>query len=97
MLDSPLNILRTLIRQGYAGVDQYDDNRFVIDAPEPFRTQGEDACDEVGASFVKTAPPGVRSAQVVCILPSRVYMALGLDEPDAPRLMVPLASRRVEA
>lgn len=90
-----LSTLRDLIRQGFAGLDQYDDTRFVVDAPQAFLEEAEVALDALGAHFLKTAPPGVTPNHVSVLLPSRARDELGLDAADAPRLNVPLASRRV--
>jgi hypothetical protein len=46
--EAALTTLLDLMGQGYAGLDQYDDSRFVVFAPEPFLTQGEDALDDLG-------------------------------------------------
>jgi len=93
--DAALETLVDLMGQGFAGLDCHDDTRFVVDAPEPFLTAGENALDDLGAYFLQTTPLGVKAAHVAALLPSRVYLELGLDAPDAPKLMVPLASRRV--
>jgi hypothetical protein len=93
--EAALETLVTLMGQGYAGLDRYDDSRFVVFAPEPFLTEGEDALDDLGASFFKTAPIGVTPSHVAAFLPGRAYLQLGLDAPDAPRIEAPLASRRV--
>lgn len=93
--EAALDTLRDLMGQGFAGLDQYDDQRFVVDCPEPFLTQGEDALDDLDAYFLQTSPLGVKPAHVAAHLPNRVYLELGLDSRDAPRLIVPLASRRI--
>jgi len=93
--DAALETLLTLMGQGYAGLDRYDDTRFVVQAPEPFLTEGEDALDDLGAGILSTSPIGVKPTHVAALLRNRDYMALGLDAPDAPRLEVPLASRRI--
>lgn len=95
--EAALETLVTLIGQGYAGLDQYDESRFVVVAPEPFQTEGEDALDDLGAYFFKTDPIGVPTSHVSAVLPTRVFLDLGLDAPDAPRVVTPLASRRAVA
>lgn len=96
-IDRPtaLATVRDLIRQGFAGVDQYDDTRFVVDAPQAFLEAAEVALDALDAHFLKTAPIGVTAHHVAVLLPTRARAELGLDAADAPRLNVPLASRRV--
>jgi hypothetical protein len=101
--DEALETLVTLMGQGYAGLDQYDDTRFVVKAPEPFLGEAEKALDVLGSSFLSSAPIGVTPTYVsvpVCATTCRgasgwSCLALGLDSRDAPRLEVPLASRRV--
>jgi hypothetical protein len=93
--DEALETLVTLMGQGYAGLDQYDDTRFVVKAPEPFLGEAEKALDVLGSSFLVSAPIGVTPTYVSVLLRNDVYLALGLDARDAPRLEVPLASRRV--
>lgn len=95
MNEEALDTLRDLCGMGYAGLDQYDDTRFVIDAPGPFLTAGENALDDVGAHILSTSPLGVWPSHIAALLPTKVFMALGLDARDAPRLTVPLASRRI--
>ena len=90
-----LDTLLELLGLGFAGLDCYDDTRFVIDAPEPFLTNGEKAIDLLGGHFLTSGPIGARPSHVAALLPSRVFLDLGLDAADAPRLVVPLASRRV--
>lgn len=95
MDEQALDTLRDLCGQGFAGLDQYDDTRFLIDCPEPFLTIGEKAADQLGAHFLKTSRIGEWPSYVACLLPWRVMLALGLDASDAPRLDAPLASRGV--
>lgn len=92
--ETALETLRDLIFQGYAGLDQFDDTRFVIHCPEPFLTDGEKAADLLGGYFLMTDRLGVKPSHHACLLPTRVTLALGLDAPDAPRLVVPFAERR---
>lgn len=92
--EQALETLLDLMGQGFAGLDAYDDSRFVVDAPEPYLTQGEDALDDVGAHLLSTARLGVKPTYIAALLPGRVFLELGLDAPDAPRIVVPLASRR---
>jgi hypothetical protein len=93
--DAALETLLTLMGQGYAGLDSYDDTRFVVFAPEPFLTQGEDALDDLRASILTSSALGVKPVYVSALLRNTDFLALGLDAPDAPRREVPLASRRI--
>lgn len=94
--EQALETLVDLMGQGFAGLDQYDESRFVVHAPDPFLTAGENAIDDLGGYFLTTSAPGVRPSHVAALLPGRAFLELGLDAPDAPRIMVPLASRRAE-
>lgn len=94
--EQALETLVDLMGQGFAGLDAYDDTRFVVHAPEPFLTAGEDALDDLGAHILKTAPLGVKPSHVAALLPTRVFLDLGLDARDAPRLVVPFAAGRVD-
>jgi hypothetical protein len=93
--DAALETLVTLMGKGYAGLDCYDDTRFVVFAPEPFLTEGEDALDDLRASILTSSRLGVKPLYVSALLRNPDFLALGLDASDAPRLEVPLASRRV--
>jgi hypothetical protein len=94
--EQALETLVDLMGLGFAGLDQYDDSRFVVHAPDPFLTAGENAIDDLGGYFLTTSPLGVRPSHVAALLPGKVFLELGLDAPDAPRVAVPLASRRSE-
>lgn len=89
-----IQMLRSLIALGYAGLDEHDPTRFLIDAPDPFLEQGERALDDLGAYFLNTHRLGELTVYVAALLPSGVRAELGLDRPGAPRLSVPLAFER---
>lgn len=87
--DVALDTLRDLMQQGFAGVDAYDDGRFVVDAPQPFLEAAERAIDALGGYFIRTVPPG-RTGHVEALMPSRARLELGLDCEDVPTLATPL-------
>jgi hypothetical protein len=84
-----LKTIRELLASGLAGNDCYDHDVFVVDAPtRELRDHAEVALDVLGAAFLKDNRASIR-----CELPRWVRAELGLDGPDAPELIVPLASR----
>lgn len=89
-----LATIRELIGAGLAGVDTYDDDIFVVDAPTRVQLDNADvALDVLGASFRQVGPLGVWAPRIECHLPREVRRELGLDLPGAPRLLTPLCSR----
>lgn len=91
-----LNTLRELLDSGLAGLDCYDHDIFVVDAPTRLQLDYADvALDILGASFRQVGAFGSPPARIECHLPRWVRAELGLDSPEAPELIVPLASRGV--
>jgi hypothetical protein len=91
-----LNTLRELIAAGLAGNDCYDPELFVIDAPKEQRDLGDVACDILGCEGYRDGAFGHPRQHFLCRLPYWVRVELGLNEKDAPQIVVPLASRGVD-
>jgi hypothetical protein len=91
-----IHTIRELIDGGFAGLDCYDHEIFVVDAATPEQRDNADvALDVLGASFRQVGPFGSPAVRIECHLPRWVRAEFHLDEPGAPELIVPLASRAV--
>lgn len=91
-----LHTIHELIDGGFAGLDCYDHQIFVVDAPTREQHDHADvALDLLGASFRQVGPFGGHASRLECHLPTWVRAELGLDRQGAPELIVPLASRAV--
>ena len=93
-----LATLKELIAEGLAGNDVYQAEIFCVDTPDPEqRDQAETALDQLHASFHKNGAYGAPRSVIQCRLPRWVRAELGLDERNAPTVVVPLASRGLTA
>lgn len=90
-----LNTLRELIAAGLAGVDCYDHDIFVVDAPQAIRDNAEVALDQLRADFHKDGAFGAPKNVLQARLPQWAVRELRLDRLGAPQIVVPLASRSV--
>jgi hypothetical protein len=91
-----INTIRELLDSGIAGLDCYDTEIFVVDAPaKEIRDNADVALDVLGASFHRDGAFGATRGVLQCWLPRWVRVELDLERRDAPRLIVPLASRAV--
>lgn len=91
-----IHTIQELIDGGFAGLDCYDHEIFVVDAPtEGQRDHADVALDLLGASFRQVGTFGGKPVRLECHLPRWVRAEFRLDEPGAPELIVPLASRAV--
>lgn len=89
-----VNTLRKLIDQGFAGLDCYDASIFVVDAPtDELRDYADVAIGVLNGQFHRDGAYGAPKRCLQAQLPSWVRAELGLDGPDAPELIMPLASR----
>lgn len=90
-----INTVQELMDAGLAGLDCYDHEIFVVDAPPEQRDLADVALDNLGATFRQVGPFGAVPTRLECHLPRWVRAELRLDVTGAPELIVPLASRAV--
>jgi hypothetical protein len=89
-----LETTRELIAAGVAGLDAHDDDIFVVNPPSrQIRDEADIALDLLSAEFHRDGAFGAPREALQCRLPAWVRRELRLDEPDAPRISLPLASR----
>jgi hypothetical protein len=91
-----INTLRELIATGLAGLDCYDPDIFVVDAPDEQRDHADVALDNLGAMMLRDGAFGIHRRVLQCRIPEWVRAQLDLNRVDAPQLIVPLASRAVD-
>lgn len=89
-----LNTIRELIAAGLAGLDCYDRDIFVVDAPTAeIRDNADVALDHLGAQMIRDGAYGAPRSMLQCRLNTWVRRELDLDRLGAPEIVVPLASR----
>lgn len=83
-----LAILRILMEDGCAGIDDQDSDVFVVAASGDAALSAELALDVLRASQLTP-----RGGMLRATLPGWARAELGVDEPDAPRLYAPTIAR----
>lgn len=91
-----LNTIRELIACGFAGLDCYDRDIFIVDAAtQEIRDNADVALDVLGGEMIRDGAYGAPKSLLQCRLRPWVRAELELDRLGAPEIVVPLASRSV--
>lgn len=95
--DASISWLRVKLFDGTAGLDPWDASVLIVEVPSPDRAWRLDLIGTVLLDHPHVRPDRSTCTRVRAILEADVRLQLGLDEPGAPTLETPLASRAVPA
>lgn len=92
--DASISWLRVKMFEGTAGLDPWDAAVMIVEVASPDRAWRLDLIGTVIGEHPHVRPDRSTCTRVRAILEADVRQELGLDEPGAPTLETPLASRR---